>query len=640
MIVFKQNNKNSRKIPLFNYFERPERLDPYFLKKFPQIKDKNGCLKRSIAHEELKKVLKPHINNFENPHKFILLIGSFNALGLELQNVFTKKKENYLSIGSINDLDFSSSDALDLFNNYSIKEAYLTYSPPLIRHTSSDGSGYIKNVTLNYFNGLLNFLKHNSIRWIFASSLPIFKEHVDLLLKHRGSVVELPFLVDSSAYDDLENPTMRAVRECQKVQYSHIEFSESSSYQSVTPEDVAKFLLRQIKGNKPKHFIIQGFSKTSVPSAIYAALNSLNLHKCSVYFSNYSHSLDLERTSYIEKIIGSKTDVIQMISDVYKTFSYQERAKPYLSIVVTGRNDNYSSTFQTRAQNFLNALNYSSFLCPLANFEVVFVDYGTSENQKLLAQILDIGNSIKGKVRYIIVNPKIHQEICKIFKKCSPFYEFVAKNIGIKRSNGEMVLTTNADNLFSTELMEIVASHQLNPYIVYTGTRWNTDNSLLATEGITIQKLITLVSEVWTLKSIPIQQSCKIPINRYVIIDSCSQLFKYLWFCAPGDFFLLSKNYWDFIKGFDEVPANPAVDVVFHGRLMKFFPGYIRMNLYPIFIHQSHRKQNAFRRAFPHWVSALKQYCCDGFHFNDRTRFQSLRYTWGSNHVNLPEILY
>ena len=627
----------SKQFPFLKFIQVSKYHNSFDFPNHPVNLDNNGCWKRKNAHFELQKVLKPHINDYQNPQHYVLLIGCSNSIGIELQKLLTKKKINYLSIGTINDLDFTSSEALTLFDNFFIYRAFITYYPPLMRHTTSDGSKYLEAIAYKYFNGLLEFLKIKGIKWIFASSQYLFDETINLLLNHNGSVVELPFLVDSNAYDDLENPIMRAVRECRIADYSHIEFSKSQSYQSITSKDVAEFLVQQID-KKNQHITIQGFSKTTIQDAIYTAIQSANLTKCTLYFSNYSHVLKVSEKSSNKKIIGAKKNVIKMISEAYTNFSYLEKTQPYLSIVVTGRHDNYSISFEERAQNFLNALNYTAYLCPLANFEIVFVDYGTDENLTLLADVLKIGNYIKHKIRYIIVKPKIHNQICEYFHKWSPFYEYIAKNIGIKRSQGEMILITNPDNIFSTEFMEIIASRQLNPQIVYTATRWDTNDKTFEKLGIKTEKLISLASEVWTLTNIQIKQRCPLPKKRYVIVDSCSKLFENIILCAPGDFFLLSKNFWEYVQGFDEIPANPGVDVVFNARLMKKYAGYIRMTIYPIFIHQSHPRKNAYRSQFPNMRTALKNYCCYGKNVNTPHHFSTLNFTWGANPVKFPEI--
>ena len=62
MIVFKQNNKNSRKIPLFNYFERPERLDPYLKL---SDNDKNKALELYILYTKINESLYIPLQNVE-----------------------------------------------------------------------------------------------------------------------------------------------------------------------------------------------------------------------------------------------------------------------------------------------------------------------------------------------------------------------------------------------------------------------------------------------------------------------------------------------------------------------------------------------------------------------------------------------
>ena len=47
-------------------------------------------------------------------------------------------------------------------------------------------------------------------------------------------------------------------------------------------------------------------------------------------------------------------------------------------------------------------------------------------------------------------------------------------------------------------------------------------------------------------------------------------------------------------------------------KIMKLIPGYIRMFLYPIIVHQYHPKKNIYRAKFPHSKNVFNEYCCIG----------------------------
>jgi len=54
-----------------------------------------------------------------------------------------------------------------------------------------------------------------------------------------------------------------------------------------------------------------------------------------------------------------------------------------------------------------------------------------------------------------------------------PIFEYIAKNVGIRRAGGDFVLVTNPDILFSAELIEYLASQKLSQKSVYRADRFD-----------------------------------------------------------------------------------------------------------------------------------------------------------------------
>ncbi|KAH0786136.1 Methyltransferase FkbM family [Histomonas meleagridis] len=396
-------------------------------------------------------------------------------------------------------------------------------------------------------------------------------------------LLKMPYLIDSTAVHDLENPTMRSVRECLKVGYSHIEYSPYSTYQSISSSEAADFIIQQLHKQTTEHILVKGYSNTTIEASIQNVLNTLHLSQCKIHFRNYSHKIDkLPQPNKIEHIGSPNSDVHQMLTEAYKDFSYKENPIPYMSIVVTGRHDNFSGGYMMRSQNTLTSIDYALSQVPLANIEVVFVDYATAETTTLLSEEFVIGPNLRNKVRFIIVPPKSHEKLCEKLNKKIAFFEYIAKNIGTRRSFGKFVLTANTDDLFSKN------------------------------DGITMMELIGNVTEIWKLRKMDINQRCGHGSYRFAIVDSSDAFSKKSYPCATGDFLLLSKDLWDAVQGFNELPANPGVDTVFQARMMKFAPGFARMFVYPLIIHQRHPRQNMFRPSVANSEEVLNEYTCKG----------------------------
>lgn len=148
---------------------------------------------------------------------------------------------------------------------------------------------------------------------------------------------------------------------------------------------------------------------------------------------------------------------------------------PYLSIVLTARNDNYGGDFNYRLQNALRWLIHFIELNKLPA-ELLLVDYNPVAENKPLVEMLDWlpGNRNYLAIRLLHVPREIHEQlICPAVRKTVPLFEFVAKNMAIRRAAGEYILSTNADILFHPSLFRHLAKRQLLHSSYYRANRFD-----------------------------------------------------------------------------------------------------------------------------------------------------------------------
>lgn len=140
----------------------------------------------------------------------------------------------------------------------------------------------------------------------------------------------------------------------------------------------------------------------------------------------------------------------------------------YLSIVVACRNDNFGGDFQTRLQNFmrwnLHLLNKAAAHQGLTA-EVVIVEWNPDPSAPRLKNIIGsylVPFLIHGHVivRVITAPTELHS-LCPN-PNHMPMQEHIAKNVGIRRSRGRFVLSTNPDDLFSEAMVEFFSKRLLN----------------------------------------------------------------------------------------------------------------------------------------------------------------------------------
>jgi hypothetical protein len=305
----------------------------------------------------------------------------------------------------------------------------------------------------------------------------------------------------------------------------------------------------------------------------------------------------------------SEASATEMIQRSFIDFSRREKESPYFSIVVVDRHDNFSKGFEVRAQNFLDTINGHLSAVPLADIEVVFVDYAIAvSNTTLLYEALTVGEHQKGKIRYVIVPESSHRKLVTRMNGAISFLDYVAKNIGIRRARGKFVLTTNPDNLLSVDLFELIAARQFNTAVFYRAALC--DNRQTTVYPIT--DLVRGLSETWVIRTWDVNQRCPVMVQRFSIIQSKKDFDQLGFPCGGGDFILMSKKLWDAVEGFNEFPANPNVDLLFMGRMMKFVPGFVQLIMYPPILHQRHVKRNIYRPAVVNASEMVHEYVCKG----------------------------
>jgi hypothetical protein len=375
----------------------------------------------------------------------------------------------------------------------------------------------------------------------------------------------------------------------------------------MTANEASKFVRKQIKHDddlRKGRFTIVGNTNVSVKEAVRIALDAAGLGRCNVEFRPFPHSVERLPPGNHHAVVGEEdADVQSMIRQSFTDFSRPERDSPYFSIVVVGRRDNFSTGFEARARNFLTALQLHIKKVPLADAEVVFVDY--AGNQSLLHEIFDFP---KLRIRWVIVPEAAHRRLMRRMNGSISFLEYVAKNIGIRRARGKFVLTTNPDDLLSADFFELIAQRQFNTALLYRAMRWDSRNSTTQTASELVQGL----SEPWEMATWDVNQRCRPTGPMFAVIDSMASYDTKIFPCGAGDFILLSKKMWGAVEGFNEFPANANVDMVFLGRMFKFVPGFGQLIMGPLILHQKLVKKNMFLPSVKNQDELIAEYACSG----------------------------
>jgi len=146
--------------------------------------------------------------------------------------------------------------------------------------------------------------------------------------------------------------------------------------------------------------------------------------------------------------------------------------EPYLSIVVTTRNDDHGGDPLKRLQAFVNCFEQQCRQTGLSA-ELIVVEWNPPDGRPRVADLLCLPEPARCSYRFIDVPPELHASLR--YADVLPLFQMIAKNVGIRRARGAFVLATNIDIIFSTELVEYLASRRLQPHRLYRVDRHDMD---------------------------------------------------------------------------------------------------------------------------------------------------------------------
>ena len=138
--------------------------------------------------------------------------------------------------------------------------------------------------------------------------------------------------------------------------------------------------------------------------------------------------------------------------------------QPYLSVVVATRNDDHGGDPLKRLQAFVNCFDEQCRRTGL-DAELIVVEWNPPPDRPRVDTLLWPPIPSFCAYRFIEVPAGIHQRLRHA--DVLPLFQMIAKNAGIRRARGRFVLATNIDIIFSTELVDFLASRQLQPGRLY-----------------------------------------------------------------------------------------------------------------------------------------------------------------------------
>jgi hypothetical protein len=224
------------------------------------------------------------------------------------------------------------------------------------------------------------------------------------------------------------------------------------------------------------------------------------------------------------------------------------------SIVIAARNDDYLP----RLRRSLRVLEYLRVRCEI-NPEVIIVEWNPSPNALSLADALTM-NRFGFRIRIITVSAEIHNSMRG--SDVLPFFEYVAKNVGIRRAKNDYILSTNADEILSVEMGNRFAIGYFDSDAFYRANRHDTNVGTVA--GVEALELL------WTARN-----------NVYRIVKDFEG--------AGGDFLMMHRDRWNEMHGNPELVSDDTIDT--YAIELAEAHGFKKIVLEEPIYHQGHTSQ-------------------------------------------------
>ena len=260
----------------------------------------------------------------------------------------------------------------------------------------------------------------------------------------------------------------------------------------------------------------------------------------------------------------------------------------FITAVVTGRNDNYGGHLNERATYSFNTM--------LETFdEVIYVDWNTDSGNNILTDDLVIND--RTKLKTLKVTPELARQLTQ-GKETQKMCEVLARNVGIRRAKGRVIVSTNIDIIPPPRKYLDILVSELKPMEMVTLSKQDVELEQLDKQfGVspdwkTVSELLTNLVGLWPLTK---RLMCPhLVVNRDLLTQVPPQhahSFASI-IMACGDFQIALKDTWHTIKGFEEsmIKRSYADTVVQYKTIMA--GGTVRATNYPPVYHIEHERDN------------------------------------------------
>ena len=549
-----------------------------------QLSDK--CIERENYRKELLRLV--HIPP-DDPKTYILhytvVVGSKTTIGAAIVRKLKKNHEPLVEIEGPYDVNFPDERTNYILGNLTIKEVIIATQPPFPITTEGNPNNYFSEVLRNFYKNILQWSAGMQIPTVCVFTPPYPESHLTTITWYGASIVLVPYIPEITQFDDLNNPYVKIYQDCAYTGHTEIAPNEYP-VMAVPSDDIVDQIINIGKDNSRTISIIKGKVQENIKDSMNNYIDSLP-ERCTIkYTKSFFGTVPEIQESTVIKVGKPDADVTKMLKSAVEKIprgsTKRSTAKPYLSIVVTGTNDG-AGKFAEIVQTYINSIGRSIEKVPEASVEVVIVDFPNPANQTKLRDAINAPDGLTGRVKFVDAPQESYNG--------KEFPEFLGKNIGIRRAQGDFILITNPDNFLPTHFFEIVARREFNDGVLYRAERYDDNGSIPLESFSKSSENPWLIYEEENFKPI-----CR-PYSGFYIIKKKPEYDDYSIGCGAMNFMLTSKDLWHSIGGLNEFPYNANFDTFEHAKFMKLVTGIPEMFLPFKIFHYKHEervKQNTY----------------------------------------------
>jgi hypothetical protein len=236
---------------------------------------------------------------------------------------------------------------------------------------------------------------------------------------------------------------------------------------------------------------------------------------------------------------------------------------PYISFVAVARNDNYGGDFLGRINLFVKSVIVLSERYALPS-EILIVEWNPPADRPRLKDAVSWPSLPRRccRVRIVEVSPELHSRLPN--PKGLGLFEYIGKNVGIRRADAPFVLVTNPDILFSEQIIEFFSRQKFSTNCYYRAARNDIGGIVPPDKSLEEQLKFARENVLFYQRYIfPYKNRVGYTYNAYrwarALASYVKWSMKFYPFRVPfmnasGDFLLMHREHWERLRGYAEFP--------------------------------------------------------------------------------------